>query len=167
MTMKAEQSSSGRKHRSPLRWLKSTSRRTFVVCPVVIIGIELALRGGELPFVLWGLPLLLWGYLQYRLGGSYRTRHGGGGPGIEVPPERIVNTGIYRYIRNPMYLGHMIFMAGLAITFQSWAATALLAFHLYWFDARAREDEVHLERLFGDTYRAYVGRTKRWIPFIY
>jgi protein-S-isoprenylcysteine O-methyltransferase Ste14 len=165
--MKAEQISPVQKCRNPLRWLKSTSRRTFVVYPLVIIGFELALRGGELPFVPWGVPLLVWGYLQYRLGGNFRTRHGGGGPGIEVPPERIVDTGIYRYIRNPMYLGHMIFMAGLAMTFQSWAALALLAFHLYWFDARAREDEIHLERLFGDAYRAYVARTKRWIPFVY
>ncbi len=156
-----------RKRRSPLRWLRSTSRRTFVVYPIAIVGLELAVRHGRLAFVPWGLPLLLWGYLQYRFGGNYRTRHGGGGPGLDVPPERIVDTGIYHYIRNPMYLGHMIFMAGLAITFQSWAAVALLLFHLYWFDARVREDEVHLEQLFGDAYRAYIAHTKRWIPFVY
>ncbi|MGE3778518.1 MAG: isoprenylcysteine carboxylmethyltransferase family protein [Pirellulaceae bacterium] len=150
-----------------MRWLRSTSRRTFAVYPFAIMGIELALRGGTLPFLPWGILLLLWGYLQYRLGGDYRTKHGGGGPGIDVPPERIVDTGIYRYIRNPMYLGHMIFMAGLTVTFESWAALALLVFHLYWFDARVREDEAHLEQLFGAAYRAYVTRTKRWIPFVY
>ncbi len=167
MTVETAPTAPSHKKRNLLRWLKSTSRRTFVVYPVAIIAIELAIRGGKLPFVPWGLPLLLWGYLQYRLGGTYRTRHGGGGPGIEVPPERIVDTGIYSYIRNPMYLGHMIFMIGLAITFQSWFAVALLAFHLYWFNARAQEDEANLEQLFGDSYRAYVGRTKRWIPFVY
>ena len=165
--MNAKQTPANRKPWGLLRWLQSTSRRTFALYPIAIVGIELAVRGGALPFAPWGLPLLLWGYLQYRLGGEYRTKHGGGGPGIEVPPERIVDTGIYRYIRNPMYLGHMIFMAGLAVTFESWAAVALLAFHLYWFNARAREDEAHLEHVFGDAYRAYVARTKRWIPFIY
>jgi protein-S-isoprenylcysteine O-methyltransferase Ste14 len=165
--MESEPHTPARKKRNPLRWLKSTSRRTFCVYPVAIIAIELTIRGGELPFVPWGLPLLLWGYLQYHLGGNYRTLHGGGGPGIEVPPERIVDTGIYHYIRNPMYLGHMIFMVGLAITFRSWAAVALLVFHVFWFNARAKEDEVHLEQLFGDAYRSYVSRTKRWIPFIY
>ncbi len=157
----------GRRKQNPLHWLKGTSRRTFALYPLAIVIIELVLRKGELPFAPWGLPLLAWGYLQYRLGGNYRTRHGGGGPGIEVPPERIVDTGIYHYIRNPMYLGHMIFMVGLAITFQSWTAVALLVFHLFWFNARAKEDEAHLEKLFADAYRAYVCRTKRWIPFIY
>ena len=110
---------------------------------------------------------MIWGYLQFRLGGQYRTRHGGGGPGLDVPPERIVDTGVYAYIRNPMYLGHMIFMVGLAVTFYSWAAVVLLIFHLFWFDARAREDEAHLETLFGDSYRDYKARTKRWVPFVY
>lgn len=153
--------------RTLFRWLKSTSRRTFFVYPVLIVAFELAIRRGELPLVWWGVPFLLWGYLQYRLSGNYRTGYGGGGPGIEVPPDRIVDTGIYRYVRNPMYLGHMIFMAGLAITFMSWAALALLVFHMFWFNARVRDDETHLEEIFGDTYRRYMARTKRWIPFVY
>jgi protein-S-isoprenylcysteine O-methyltransferase Ste14 len=65
-----------------------------------------------------------------------------------------------------MYLGHMIFMAGLAITFRSWLAAALLAFHVFWFDRRVREDERHLEAIFGEAYRAYARRVKRWIPWV-
>jgi protein-S-isoprenylcysteine O-methyltransferase Ste14 len=158
----------GRKprRRSPLRWLASTSRRTVAVFPVLVIALELALNAGTLPFTPWGVVLLAWGYLQYRLAGGYRTRHGGGGPGLEVPPERLVDHGIYRFTRNPMYLGHMIFMAGLAITFHSWPAAALLAFHVFWFDRRVREDERHLEAIFGEAYRAYARRVKRWIPWV-
>ena len=44
--------------------------------------------------------------------GPDRRARGGGGPGIEKPPDRIVTDGAYRYVRNPMYLGHLIFMAG-------------------------------------------------------
>lgn len=153
-------------HRPFWHWLKSTSRRTFLIYPVLIAALEWLLQD-RLTFAPWGGALLIWGYLQFRLGGRYRTHHGGGGPGLDVPPERIVDTGIYAYIRNPMYLGHMIFMAGLAITFHSWAAVALLVFHLFWFDGRAREDEAHLETLFGDSYLAYKAHTKRWLPFIY
>jgi hypothetical protein len=156
-----------KKRRGLRRWFKSTSNRTFAVYPVLVIGVALAAHGGSLPFVPWGLPLLLWGYLQYRLCGNYRTRVGGGGPGLEVPPDRIVDEGIYGYIRNPMYLGHLIFMAGLAITFRSWLAVALLVFHCVWFDLRVRSDEVHLEARFGDAYRAYKARVKRWIPGVY
>jgi protein-S-isoprenylcysteine O-methyltransferase Ste14 len=155
-----------KRKRGIVRWLKSTSRRTFVVYPIAIVAIELALRQGDLVVVPWGIPLLAWGYLQYRLCGSYRERFGGGGPGIEVPPDRILDVGPYRYVRNPMYLGHLIFMAGLAITFQSWAAVALLVFHLFWFQRRVAEDERHLETLFGADYAAYKVRVKRWIPYV-
>jgi protein-S-isoprenylcysteine O-methyltransferase Ste14 len=65
-----------------------------------------------------------------------------------------------------MYLGHLIFMAGLAITFRSLPAVALLAFHMVWFDRRVREDERHLEKIFGAEYVNYKVRVKRWIPGI-
>ena len=144
------------------RWLKSTSKRTFVVYPIAVFILEYLLHQGNPSIVVWGLPLLPWGYLQYRLGGSYRTRHGGGGPGIEIPPNRIVDTGIYAWVRNPMYLGHLIFMAGLAITFWSLSALALLVFHLFWFDKRVRHDEQRLIQMFGPPYQDYMNRVKRW-----
>ena len=110
---------------------------------------------------------MAWGYLQYKLIGTYRSREGGGGPGISVPPERIVEQGPYRWVRNPMYLGHLLFFAGLAVTLQSWIAAAVFAFHTVWFDRRVREDERHLEALFGEPYRGYCARVKRWIPGVY
>ena len=146
------------------RWLKSTSRRTFIFYPVCIIAFEFLVRRGDLVFVPWGLPLLVWGYLQYRMGGRYRTRMGGGGPGLSNPPERIVDSGIYAYTRNPMYLGHLIFMAGLAITFWSLAALVLLVVHLPWYQRRVLGDEAHLKTLFGQGYVDYAARVKRWIP---
>jgi protein-S-isoprenylcysteine O-methyltransferase Ste14 len=92
----------------------------------------------------WALPLLAWGYLQYKLVGTYRTREGGGGPGISRPPERIVSRGIYRWTRNPMYLGHLLFLLGLALALASWAGAAVFVAHAAWFDRRVREDEERL-----------------------
>lgn len=155
-----------RKRRSVMRWLKSTSRRTFVVYPLCIAAFEFAIHGGHPKIVPWGLILLIWGYGQYRVCGNYRERFGGGGPGIDVPPDRILDIGPYRYVRNPMYLGHLIFMLGLAITFQSWLALVLLAFHIVWFNERVKEDETHLEEIFGAAYVAYKARVKRWIPYL-
>ena len=146
------------------RWLKSTSNRTFIVWPVVLFLAEGAIQGGAVDVQLLGLPLLAWGYLQYRWVGTYRTALGGGGPGLSVPPDRIVEAGPYRWVRNPMYLGHLIFFAGLAIVLRSWAGLAVFLFHAYWFQRRVREDERHLEALFGEPYRAYCARVKRWIP---
>ena len=147
-------------------WLRSTSNRTFVLWPVLLCCAESALQRGLPAIDPLGVPLLAWGYLQYRLVGNYRLRTGGGGPGISIPPERLVASGPYRWCRNPMYLGHLIFFAGLAIALSSWLAAGVLAYHLVWFDARVREDEARLTALFGDRYRDYVARVKRWIPGI-
>jgi protein-S-isoprenylcysteine O-methyltransferase Ste14 len=148
------------------RWLASTSNRTFAVYPVCIAAFEYIWNGGRITFVPWGIVLLVWGYAQYRFVGNYRERLGGGGPGIAIPPDRIVDFGPYAYTRNPMYLGHLIFMLGLAITFWSWAALLLLAFHIVWFQRRVAEDEERLTKLFGAAYADYQRRVKRWIPFI-
>src|SRR4051812_37926911 len=147
-------------------FVASTPKRSFLLYPILIVAIELIVREGKLVIDPWGVPLLFWGYLQYRLCGNYRTGHGGGGPGFQKPPDRIVDTGLYRYLRNPMYLGHLIFYAGLAVTFHSVAAMALLLFHIPWFHARVLEDEKHLEGRFGEDYRAYTRRVKRWIPYV-
>lgn len=146
-----------------LTWLKSTPNRTFALYPVIVAAFAWLTRGGLLIDPI-GLPLLAWGYLQYRLVGNYRTGIGGGGPGFQKSPERVVDTGPYRFTRNPMYLGHLIFMVGLVITFHSWLAVAILAVNAWWFDRRVREDERALEARFGADYVAFKARVKRWIP---
>src|SRR5262249_31159033 len=95
-----------------LRRLVQTPGQTFLLCPLAVIAAELVLRGGTLVFVPWGCVLLVWGYLQYLLVGSYRLPRAGGSRGMDVYPDRIIATGPYRYTRNPMYLGHLIFMLG-------------------------------------------------------
>jgi protein-S-isoprenylcysteine O-methyltransferase Ste14 len=134
---------------------------------LALVAFEAVLQQGWPRVSPWGLPLMLWGYLQYKLIGTYRSREGGGGPGISVPPERIVEQGPYRWVRNPMYLGHLLYFAGLAVTLISWAGVVLFLVHAVWFDLRVREDEARLTQLFGDAYRDYCRRVKRWIPGVY
>ena len=149
------------------RLFTSTPIRTFLLYPLVVIGFEFAIRGGNLVFVPWGVLLLAWGYLQYRLVGNYRLHYGGGGPGFTVPPERLVTEGIYAYTRNPMYLGHLIFMLGLAVTFRSWFALALFAVHLPWYQRRVLHDEAQMRTRFGAQYEDYQKRVKRWLPGLF
>jgi len=149
------------------RWLGSTSNRTFIAWPLLLFGFEALWQQGVPRINLWALPLLAWGYLQYRLTGNFRAREGGGGPGIAKPPDRIVSSGIYRWTRNPMYLGHLIFFLGLALALASWMGALVLAAHAIWFERRVREDEERLSGLFGDPYRDYCRRVKRWIPGVY
>ncbi len=148
------------------RWLASTSNRTFVVWPLVLLAVQAGLDGGWPRPRPWGLPLLAWGYGQYRLVGRFRAERGGGGPGLSTPAERLVTTGPYAITRNPMYMGHLIFLAGLAVML-SWPAGVVLVAHAIWFDRRVRGDEGRLAERFGDPYRQYLRRVKRWIPGIY
>jgi protein-S-isoprenylcysteine O-methyltransferase Ste14 len=147
-----------------LSWLGRTPVQTFILCPLAVISFELTLHPDGMTLVLWGLPLLAWGYLQYRLVGRYRLRQGGGGPGMAALPRRIVAQGPYRYTRNPMYLGHLIFMLGLALTFWSWFGLVLFALRAAWFQHRVLDDEARLAATFGDDYAAYRARVKRWVP---
>jgi protein-S-isoprenylcysteine O-methyltransferase Ste14 len=140
-----------------------SSARTFVLFPLAVLAVEY-FHGFDVAW--WFAPLLAWGFLQYWLVGRYRRRIGGGGPGMQIPPERLVTTGPYAWCRNPMYLGHLIFLAGLTLTFRSALALACFVFSAVWFDLRVRRDERRLRELFGAEYQAYAARVRRWIPFL-
>jgi len=144
--------------------LRSTSFRTFVLYPLVVVVWELVRSGGRLQIQPWYLPLLACGYLQYRLIGQYRIRHGGGGPGMETPPERLVTTGPYAWCRNPMYLGHIVFLLGLTLALQSVVAALITVATAIWLHFRVRRDEHRLQALFGPAYQEYSARVGRWIP---
>lgn len=146
------------------RWFWRTPVQTFVVCPLAVIAFELVLHRGSPSVVPWGAPLLIWGYLQYRLVGGYRLPIAGGTAGMEVPPERLLSQGPYRFTRNPMYLGHLIFLLGLALTFWSWFALIILIGRALWFHRRVLQDEARLKPIFGAEYAEYLVKVKRWIP---
>ena len=150
-----------------MRFLSRTPVRTFLIYPLVVLLWELLTQGGRIEVNLWFLPLMVWGYLQYRMCGKYRTARGGGGPGPDVPGERLVSTGLYAYTRNPMYLGHIIFLAGLALTLKSWLATLIMLLVAIWFHRRVLADERNLARHLGAPYVAYTKRVKRWVPGLF
>ena len=125
-------------------WINRTPVQTFVLCPLLVIAFEFIRRRGQLAIVPEGFVLLAWGYLQYRLAGRYRLRLGGGGPGMDTPPERLVTSGPFALCRNPMYLGHLIFLAGLALSLRSWAGAAVALATAAWLQFRVRRDERRL-----------------------
>ncbi len=148
------------------RWIGSTSNRTFVLWPALLLLVDAVARASWPQPDPWAAPLLAWGYLQYRWVGRWRQREGGGGPGLSNPPLRIVSRGPYALVRNPMYLGHLIFFLGLALAF-SGPAWLLFVAHVLWFERRVRQDEARLGALFGADYAAYTRRVKRWLPGLY
>lgn len=80
------------------------------------------------------------------------------------PSSALVGSGIYRRTRNPMYLGMAFIYLGLALGFESIAALLLLPVALVLIQTQviAREER-YLEARFGDGYRAYKARVRRWL----
>ncbi len=150
-----------------MRFLSRTPIRTFIVYPVLTLLWELLLHGENFAPNLWFSPLLIWGYLQYLLCGRYRIKHGGGGPGLETPPDRLVNAGPYAYSRNPMYLGHIIFLSGLTLTLRSRLAALITITVAVWFQLRVTRDERKLIQRLGKPYEQYLASVKRWIPALF
>jgi protein-S-isoprenylcysteine O-methyltransferase Ste14 len=92
---------------------------------------------------------------------------GRGTPAPMIPPKRLVVTGFYRYVRNPMYVGFFVGWAGLWVVFgrASVAAIAVagagvlataLFVQLY--------EEPTLRRKFGADYEEYCRNVRRWVP---
>lgn len=148
-------------------WLFRSPTQTFIICPLIVLAVEFALHNDKPLFVPWGCLLLIWGYAQFRLVGRYRLPRSGGSPGMTAMPDRFVATGPYRFTRNPMYLGHLIFMAGLTVTFWSWFALILFTARAIWFHGRVLRDERRLAERFGGEYEAYRRQVPRWIPGLF
>jgi protein-S-isoprenylcysteine O-methyltransferase Ste14 len=81
------------------------------------------------------------------------------------PPRRLVIRGPYRFVRNPMYVGAVLALAGAALFYGSlpllgYAGFFLLATHLF----VVGYEEPTLRRTFGEEYEAYTRKTGRWWP---
>ncbi|MEN8133940.1 MAG: isoprenylcysteine carboxylmethyltransferase family protein [Thermodesulfobacteriota bacterium] len=76
----------------------------------------------------------------------------------------LVIVGIYNYTRNPMYLGLLAILVGLAVLFG--AVSSFLAIPVFvWFMNRLQieAEEEALEELFGESYREYKLKVRRWL----
>ena len=73
----------------------------------------------------------------------------------------------YRWIRNPMYLGLVVFPFGIALVFGSWIGIALPILLIGLFIWRIRDEEKLLKQEFGQRWENYCKHTWRLIPYIY
>ncbi|SIO62949.1 Protein-S-isoprenylcysteine O-methyltransferase Ste14 [Bradyrhizobium erythrophlei] len=91
------------------------------------------------------------------------TRAGSNVP-TNMPTTTIVDTGPYRFTRNPIYLGMFVGLVSLAVAFNSlWLLMTLVPFALVIRYGVITREEAYLERKFGDVYRRYRARVRRWL----
>lgn len=107
---------------------------------------------------LLGIAFLLHAFARFALEGL-------GTPAPVAPTERLVVGGVYRFVRNPMYLAVLAVIAGQALFFGSvavagYAALVALAFVVF---VRLYEEPT-LQATYGAEYEAYCAEVPRWLP---
>jgi protein-S-isoprenylcysteine O-methyltransferase Ste14 len=89
---------------------------------------------------------------------------GKGTPAPFDPPRRLVIRGPYRFVRNPMYIGAALALAGAALFYQSWALVIYIALFLFLTHLFVvGYEEPTLRQKFGAEYEAYCRRVGRWV----
>ncbi len=154
-----------------MTWLK-TLIFTVVVPGIVTIYVPrwlLSTEQFQLSFDLGlahylGLVLITLGAAIYGWCAGDFTFTGKGTPAPIDPPKELVVRGLYRYTRNPMYVGVLTVLLGEVLWFGSrrllgYTAAIALLFHLF----ITLYEEPVLQRGFGDAYQRYRTAVPRWL----
>jgi len=103
-----------------------------------------------------GVALAIWG-------SSLFTRAGTTIKPFETSSSLVIS-GPFRYSRNPMYLGMVLVLAGVGVLLGSAAPFAVVPLFALLIDRRfIRREEADLEAVFGEGYRNYRARVRRWL----
>ena len=117
----------------------------------------------EYPFTLWGLVFVVGRYGSRFMFRSAFDRHNTTCKPLQVS-NHLFTTGFYGLSRNPIYLVMMIMLLGTAILFGSLTPFLIIPIFPVLIHFRfVRHEEAILEETFGDEYRQYKSRVRRWI----
>jgi protein-S-isoprenylcysteine O-methyltransferase Ste14 len=113
-----------------------------------------------LALLLWpvGTLSILWCFWDF-------TFKGHGTPAPIDPPKELVASGLYRFVRNPIYVGVFLILLGHFLWLGFWSllvygGLASLGTHLF----VTLYEEPTLRKRFGSSYEDYLSRVPRWIP---
>ena len=79
----------------------------------------------------------------------------------------LVTSGIYRYIRHPMYSSLLLLTWGVFFKDPGWLGVILAAVATFFWFATAIADEQECIRFFGPQYQEYMKHTRRFLPFLF
>jgi protein-S-isoprenylcysteine O-methyltransferase Ste14 len=140
---------------------------TYLLLALVIMGlVHFLFPGPRLVWGAWrllGLPLAVFGtWLSIHADALFKK------VGTEIKPFRessvLVTDGPYRFTRHPMYLGFTCLLLGLSVLSGNLLPLVVAVIGFWLFNARfVVPEERHMEEQFGDDYRAYRSRVRRWL----
>ena len=144
--------------RPPLGWglavLAGLALNWLVPLPFLLADLPAGWLGGMV--FLLALGLFAWAIVTITTAGSNVPTN--------LPTTTIVESGPYRFTRNPIYLSMFLGLIGLAIAFDNlWLLLMLLPFALVIHYGVVAREEIYLELKFGDVYRGYRSRVRRWL----
>ena len=79
----------------------------------------------------------------------------------------LVTTGLYRYIRHPLYSSLLLLTWGVFFKIPAWSGGLLALAATLFLVATARADEAECIRFFGSSYQEYMKHTKMFVPFLF
>ncbi len=151
---------------------------TVAVLPILLALLALCIdRWLNLPIVLQyplnlviSIPLLIVGFFWSIWANIDLFKKGEGGPIPTKTTETIylVNSGPYKYCRNPMIFGYVLIFVGLGLLLNSWSLMVLMSsivFGLLIVYVKFKEER-DLEKRFGESYKNYKKNTSLLIPWI-
>ena len=87
---------------------------------------------------------------------------------IAYADQPLIQTGLYRVIRHPGYLGQLMIFVGISITLSNWLSLLTMAIPVMMgYGYRIYVEERFMLEQFGNNYLEYQQRTQRIIPMIY
>ncbi len=134
-----------------LMWFASS-----LVAPVIVpFGVRV---GAALALVVIGLSISISGIVSFRRAKTTIN------PSKPSAASSLVTSGVYRYTRNPMYLGLSVTLMGWAVFLSNpLALLAVPLFMLYINRFQINPEERVLSSLFGAEYAAYTEKVRRWL----
>jgi len=79
------------------------------------------------------------------------------------PKDKVITKGLYRFTRNPTYIGMLLMQIGLGIACSSWLYLLLTVVLAIMLNANLSAEERYCLYRYGDDHRKYMNRTPRWI----
>ena len=77
---------------------------------------------------------------------------------------KLVTSGIYKYSRNPMYLGMILIIISTSIFYLNYYSVATPFIFYFWINRfQIKREEIFLKEKFGKKYLSYISKTRRWI----